>query len=249
MNYSICSLGNGSLKIIFLSIQLMSVLFLEIENFLKLARNLIKPKIIIMRQISLFCFIFLVTNLFAQSDFSPGFYLVNKNAKYAEQISQRFDYVPYTITVGEEETTVTTEGGDNLYLEISWLSSDNIRLREGQVVLAYMTVNGQVFCFDMNGKSAVFSSMSSLSKAPATGMIGYMDVQAEELMDGPVLCCGYYWILSQNTANGSVKIQLPTSTVDIKTEKISFWKKSMGTYFENAFDNNDQGDFEVTIVK
>lgn len=207
----------------------------------------------------------------AQNEFVPGFYLVNKNAKYAQRghypdyelsayiVEREIGYNEYNGHYEESDEleagygNVTTLDGD--YLFISEPPSDLIfdsNLNEGQVVIGCMLLNSNVYCLDLNGNEIVFSSLNDLTKAPSTGSLGLMNSDsAEELMDGPTLWNGFYWILSQNTTNGTVKIQLPKSTVDIPSEKIIFWKKRLTNYFENAFESNttEGNDIQITIVK
>ena len=207
------------------------------------------------------CLLVLASNLqlFAQTDFVPGFYIVNKNAKYGEERTLRFDYMPYfpetnedgeSFFVTNEEGVAITPEEEYLYLGYGDFASNNIKLREGQVVVAYMLNNDRVYCFDLDGHPAVFSSIKDLTKAPSTGSIGLMnEMESEEIMDGPTIANGYYWILSQNTANGTVKIQLPKNTVEIKSEKLTFWKKAMDSLYDDAFELNENEGVEITIVK
>ncbi len=202
--------------------------------------------------------------VFSQTEFVPGFYIINKNAKYAEPISQHFDYMPYRpdgmaeveklqdagyLTYTDDGAFVTNPDGEFLYTSFDWYSSNNINLREGQIVIAYMLNNNRVYCFDLDGHPAVFSSITNLTKAPTNGSIGSMKEFEEEIMDGPTLGNGYYWILSQNTANGTVKIQLPTTTIEIKVEKISFWKKSLDSIYNQAFETAGDEGVQITTVK
>ena len=170
--------------------------------------------------------------VFSQAEFVPGFYIINKNAKYAQRghypdyelsayiVDREVGYNEYNGHYEESDElevgygNVTTLDGDYLY--ISEPPSEVIydsNLSEGQIVIGCMLLNSNVYCIDLNGNEIVFSSLADLTKAPSTGSIGLMNSEsAEELMDGPTLWNGYYWILSQNTSNGTVKIQLPKST-------------------------------------
>ncbi len=208
----------------------------------------------------------------AQNEFIPGFYLVNNNAKYAQfQTPEEISYARYqpssedelysygtNLEYTEEGPFVTrnsSEGGkEYLYyqenFDLGWISKS--KLTEGQIVFAFMVANMRVYCFDLIGNQIVFSGINDLTKAPNNGSIGQMEKGvSEELMEGPTLRTGFYWILSQNTTNGTVKIQLPKTTVDIKSEKIIFWKKHIGSYFDNVFQTNgDENEFiDITIVK
>ncbi len=202
--------------------------------------------------------------VFSQTEFVPGFYLVNNNAKYAQQLKMEFDYMPYMPGSEEEvdsygahieytdDGPVVTSPDGYLYTGNQMFSSGNARLQEGQVVMAFMINSNRVYCFDLEGHPIVFSGINDLTKVPNTGSIGmYISESNEELMDGPTLSFGYYWILSQNTSNETVKIQLPKTTVDIRAEKIIFWKKQVGKFYDNAFETNgsENEEIEITTVK
>jgi hypothetical protein len=202
--------------------------------------------------------------VFSQTEFVPGFYLVNNNAKYAQRLKIEFDYMPYMPGSKEEvdsygshiehtdDGPVVTSPDSYLYTETQMFSTGNARLREGMVVMAFMINSNRVYCFDLEGNPIVFSGINDLTKVSNTGSIGmYSSEFNEELMDGPTLSFGYYWILSQNTSNETVKIQLPKTTVDIRAEKITFWKKEIGKFYDNAFETNGSvnEEIEITIVK
>lgn len=215
--------------------------------------------------------IILKFEVFAQTEFVPGFYMINNGAKYA-QIATYNDNVlePYVVdrVVGYEEYNahysedesitmpgygiVTTIEGDYLYTSKEPEKVFNVNLSEGQVVIAFMTNNSRIYCFDLDGNPIVFSSISDLTKVPSNGSIGVYSYETnEELLEGPTISNGYYWILSQNTTNGTVKIQLPNTTVDIKAEKIIFWKKYVARFYNNVFETNgsENPEIDITIVK
>lgn len=210
----------------------------------------------------------MTASLFGQSEFTPGFYIIKNGAKYAQQatypdfdselyiVSREVGLENYNAHYAENEDiispgygVVTTLDGEYLYTHMPPEGEFEAVLREGQIVIAYMTINEKVLCFDMLGHPIIFSSINDLAKAPSTGSIGIMNDEAEEIMDGPTLCCGFYWILSQNTANGTVKIQLSNSTVDLRVEKISFWKKYMTRVCDNIFEAGDEEGVKITTVR
>ncbi len=199
-------------------------------------------------------------HFFSQTEFTPGFYLINNGAKFAQRQKLEFDYMPYMPSSADEvesygtniefteDGPVVTSPDGYLYTEIEFFGTE-ARLQEGQVVIAFMMNNNRVYCFDMDGHPIVFSSINDLTKVPSTGSIGmYIAESNEELMDGPTLSFGYYWILSQNTTNETVKIQLPKTTVDIKSEKVTFWKKHVGKIYDSAFESNSSENEEIQIT-
>jgi hypothetical protein len=187
----------------------------------------------------IFCFLFLTTITEAQTDFVPGYYLLNTGAKYFDGLTE----------VCESYELVTNEDGDpvsysyrNLYYKNDTLGNAAIWLNQpriGQVVFAYMVFKNRIYCFTPNGRHIVFSGIGDLTKAADKGAVGWMGLESEELMDGPTLCCGYYWITSQNTESGTVVVQLPQNkTVEIKQDLIVFYNKWVSRSVEEAFNED-----------
>lgn len=212
-------------------------------------RNLIYNKFNVKRSLilaitSIICSIHSI----AQTDFIPGYYIVNSKAKFAEKTELNDEYFLYEPRIKDDETyQLTNEDGEYLYTKHT-TELVKVRLMEGHVVIALMVVSNLVYCFDLQGNSFVFSSITDLMKAPKTGTIGKM-TDSIDIMDGSTLCCGYYWILSQNIVNETVTIQLPKSTIEIKEEKITFLNKSINLDYNGAFENVNLDFMEVTTVK
>ena len=189
----------------------------------------------------IFCFLLLTSITKAQTDFVPGYYIINSGAKYIKPSSNDFcDHVLLTYDDGSPIHFGDME--DLLYVTDFELSMNRNFMqsvyRPGQVVFAVMAYKNRVYCFSPDGVALVFSSISDLTKAPDKGSLCVME-RSEELMDGPTLCCGYYWITSQNTANGTVILQISqNNTVEIKQELIVFYNKWVSRSVEEEFKEN-----------
>lgn len=185
----------------------------------------------------IFCLLLFAGFLKAQTDFVPGYYIINSGAKYINP--DRNNYCDHVLLTYDDGTPIVTDNEDLLYVKDYELSMNRDFMksvyRPGQVVFAVMVYKNRVYCFSPNGDALVFSSISDLTKAPDKGSLVVME-GSEELMDGPTLCCGYYWITSQNTANGTVILQLPQNkTVEIKQDLIVFYNKWVSRSVEEEF--------------
>ena len=165
--------------------------------------------------LTFFIFFFLISFSFAQ-DFVPGYYIINSDAQFAVAIpSGRDNYVD----------------GNGCMHQI-----ESFTMRSGEVVIAFQLFKGKYFCFDPFGRMVVFQGQNCLSKAPITdgSGVGLMKEQIQ-FVDGNSLDIGsYYWIVGQDIAKSTVKIQIGNNKqLDIPDGKIELF----GTY-EKEFIKN-----------
>jgi hypothetical protein len=162
-------------------------------------------------------FVLTIVSSFAQ-DFVPGYYIINSTAQYAVALPSGVDYY-------------TDEYGCMQQYEY-----EDLKMKAGEVVIAFELSKGKYYCFDPNGRMVVFEGQNSLSKAPmADGAgIGHMD-ETISLIDGTSIDEGaYYWIIGQNIANSTVKIQVADGkTYDIPQSKITLY----GVFLKNSMKN------------
>ncbi len=148
-----------------------------------------------------------IQETFSQTDFIPGYYIINSGATYAIAMPSSLDF----FKLDDESYTWSYPDISELYMAA------------GEVVIAFEYAGGKVYCFDPNGRMVVFNGLNSLTKAPMVpgAGIGYM-VETIELIDGSELSEGaYYWIIGQNVANSTIKIQVANGkTYDIPQSKI-----------------------------
>ena len=169
-----------------------------------------------MKKLILISSILLSTSLFSlgQTDsFVPGYYIINSSAQYAVALPSGVDFAP------------DENGCMHQY--------DILKMKAGEVVIAFEFAKGKYYCFDPNGRMVVFQGQSCLTKAPmAVGAgVGRMD-ETISLIDGSEIGGGaYYWIMGQNIANSTVKIQVADlETYDIPQSKITLY----GVFLKNT---------------
>jgi hypothetical protein len=148
-------------------------------------------------------FISIIANSFAQDTLTPGYYIINSTAQYSVAMAG---------------------GADYFYDENGCLHAyENLKMAAGEVVIAYELSKGKYYCFDPNGRMVVFQGVNCLTKAPLSvgAGVGYM-LETIELIDGSSLVKGsYYWIVGQNIANSTVKLQVADGkTHDVPQAKI-----------------------------
>lgn len=201
-----------------------------------------------------FCFL-------AQTEFTPGLYLVKKGATYAQEVKNNSIYYPYspknpssygkhTEMAPSDELVVTTENGDMLFFEEKNSITEGF-IGEGSVVSVTMMINKRIYCFDLYGNMFVFSSMADLTPVPKSGYIGRWVGEVEQLPNGPDFCCDqFYWILNSNIQNGTVKIQLPMKTVDLNESNFEMWQRNTSTLYGPALDSKStiEGEVEIRTV-
>lgn len=150
-------------------------------------------------------FILTIIPNFAQ-DFVPGYYIINSTAQYSVALPSGLDYY----------------SDDNGCLH----QFENLKMKAGEVVIAFELSKGKYYCFDPNGRLVVFQGQNCLTKAPMVdgAGVGHMD-ETIILIDGSSLDLGaYYWIIGQNIANSTVKIQVADSkTYDVPQGKITLY--------------------------
>jgi len=154
-------------------------------------------------------FVFLSSySLKAQSDFSPGWHIIQSSAKY---------------------TVIRPSGSDFQYDNKKgcwdYPVPDFLLMKAGEVVLAFEYSGGKVYGFDPNGRMLVFESLTGLVKAPVSGAgVGLM-LETIELIDGSDLSKGsYVWITGQDIAKETIKIQVQEGKqYDIPKSKISLY--------------------------
>lgn len=148
-------------------------------------------------------------------DFTPGYYIIEQEAKYA---------------------VLAPSGGDyNLDMSTgcyTYPSLENLYMAAGEVVVAFEYSGGKVYCFDSNGRKLVFESLSTLTKAPQMpgAGIGVM-IETIPLIDGSSLSEGaYYWVVGQDLSKSTIKIQINNRiTHEIPELKIQL----IGVYIKN----------------
>jgi hypothetical protein len=156
-------------------------------------------------------FIFLsfivINNLFAQ-EFSPGYYIINSTAEYAVALPS---------------------GQDAYYNDEGCLQQfelEELQMNSNEIVIAYEFSKGKYYCFDPNGRLLVIQGANCLTKAPMLPGAGVGQIKETIMMiDGSELYKGsYVWIIGQNLANSSIKIQLSEGqTLDIPESKIELY--------------------------
>jgi len=160
-------------------------------------------------------FILTIFSSFAQ-DFVPGYYIINSTAQYAVALPSGVDFY-------EDEN-----GCMHRY--------ETLEMKAGEVVIAFEFAKGKYYCFDPNGRMVVIQGQNCLTKAPMVDGAG-VGVMNETilLIDGSSLQEGaYYWIIGQNIANSTVKIQVADGkTYDVPQEKITLY----GAFLKNIMKN------------
>jgi hypothetical protein len=160
-----------------------------------------------------FAFIF-VPKLTAQS-FTPGYYIINSTAEYSIALQSGFDN--YTDNSGN----------------IIQYSTEELTMNSGEVVVAFEFSKGKYYCFDPNGRMVVIQGTNCLTSAPMTPGAGVgLMMETISLIDGTDLSEGsYIWIMGQNVANSTVKIQIADgATLDIPQEKVMLY----GAFIKNT---------------
>ena len=166
-----------------------------------------------MKKIILTLGIFILTILSSHAqEFIPGYYIINSTAQYAVAIPSGADY---------------TAGENGCYSQ-----DENLYMKAGEIVIAFELSKGKFYCFDPNGRMVVFQGPNCLTKAPMVegAGVGRMD-ETIHLIDGSSIQEGaYYWIIGQNIANSTLKIQVGDGkTYDIPQGKITLYGVALKT--------------------
>jgi hypothetical protein len=145
--------------------------------------------------------------IFSQtSDFEAGYYIINSNAQYSVIMPSSADY---------------HDRGDGCFEQYT-----KLRMAAGEVVIAFDFSKGKYYCFDPNGRMVVFQGQNCLTKAPIFPGCGVGKMtEGIQLISGENLGEGhYYWIIGQNIANSTIKIQVADGvTYDIRNGNISLF--------------------------
>jgi len=156
-------------------------------------------------------FILTIVSSFAQ-DFVPGYYIINSTAQYAVALPSGVDFY------ADENGCMHQYG--------------TLKMKAGEVVIAFELAKGKYYCFDPNGRMVVFQGQNCLTKAPMVdgAGVGHMD-ETISLIDGSSIDEGaYYWIMGQNISNSTVKIQVAEGkTYDVPQGKITLY----GAFLKN----------------
>lgn len=156
--------------------------------------------------LSLSVFMFFFLGFSKAQEFVPGYYIINSTAQYSVALPSGIDF--YTDANG------------------CMHQIEGLKIKAGEVVIAFELSKGKYFCFDPNGRMVVFQGQNCLTKAPMLegAGVGRMN-ETISLIDGSAISNGaYYWIISQNLANSTVKIQVADGkTYDIPQDKIQLY--------------------------
>lgn len=167
-------------------------------------------------------FILTIVSSFAQ-DFVPGYYIINSTAQYAVALPSGVDFY------------ADENGCMHQY--------ETLKMKAGEVVIAFELSKGKYYCFDPNGRMVVFQGQNCLTKAPMVdgAGVGRMD-ETIPLIDGSSIDEGaYYWIMGQNISNSTVKIQVADGkTYDVPQGKITLY----GAFLKNIMKTQIYGNVE-----
>lgn len=155
-----------------------------------------------------------ISKISAQS-FTPGYYIINSTAEYSIALQSGAD-------------NYTDEGG-NLFQ----YSTEDLSMNSGEIVIAFEFSKGKYYCFDPNGRMVVIQGVNCLTPAPMTPGAGVgLMLETISLIDGTNLSEGsYIWIMGQNVANSTVKIQMADgATLDIPQDKVMLY----GAFIKNT---------------
>lgn len=162
-----------------------------------------------MKKQLIFLALFIVSIYSANSqtdNFVPGYYVINSTAQYSVVMPSGADFY------------ADENGCMHQY--------EDLKMKAGEVVTAFEFAKGKYYCFDPNGRMVVFQGVNCLTKAPMVdgAGVGRME-ETIALIDGSSLDKGaYYWIMGQNIANSTVKIQVADGkTYDVPQGKITLY--------------------------
>ena len=150
--------------------------------------------------------------------FIPGWYIVEKGATYA-------DYDPIDLATGKD----ATEDEADIFV-----------LKAGEAVFV-TELSGEIYyCFDPSGTPILIKGKTALTKAPTGFGVGIIAAEIQ-LLSGESLSTGMYvWIVGQDIAKQTIKIQLSNNEMlEIPETKIALLtalvkKNSKATWFHNV---------------
>ncbi|MFM1915366.1 MAG: hypothetical protein RLZZ531_1035 [Bacteroidota bacterium] len=160
-------------------------------------------------------FSFLLISQVSAQTFTPGYYIINSSAEYCVAIPGGKDFFEYNTGCLQQYET------------------EDLFMNSGEIVIAFEFSKGKYYCFDPNGRMLVIQGENCLTIAPMTQGAGVgLMLTTISLIDGSELAEGsYFWIMGQNIANSTVKIQIADGqTLDIPQDKIMFY----GAYIKNV---------------
>jgi hypothetical protein len=167
-------------------------------------------------------FILTVVSSFAQV-FVPGYYIINSTAQYSVALPSGLDFY-------KDENGCMQQFPE-------------LKMKAGEVVIAFELSKGKYYCFDPNGRMVVFQGQNCLTMAPIVdgAGVGRMD-ETIPLIDGSSLDNGaYYWIIGQNISNSTIKIQVGDGkTYDVPQGKITLY----GAFLKNIMKTQNYVDVE-----
>lgn len=155
-----------------------------------------------------------LTKIHSQT-FTAGYYIINSSAEYSVAFPGGKDFYEFNTGCLQQYAT------------------EDLQMGSGEVVIVFEFSKGKYYCFDPNGRMLVIQGNNCLTLAPMTPGAGVGQMQTNiSLIDGSELAEGsYFWIMGQNTANSTVKIQIADGqTLDIPQDKIMFY----GAYIKNV---------------
>jgi hypothetical protein len=145
----------------------------------------------------LFCLLAMVGK--AQT-FSAGWYIIKENAQYSVILPSGQD----VRTEQALTEIVYDEQGYPIYT-----TPPSIEMATGEVVFAFEQTKEFYFAYDPQGRMLAFKGTGSLEKVPAVANagVGFL-LENVELLSGETLKTGgFYWIVGQDIAKGTVSIQ------------------------------------------
>jgi hypothetical protein len=153
--------------------------------------------------------------------FTPGWYIVEKGATYAS-------YDPITLASGIDESFMDSS--------ISIIFG----LKAGETVFATELSADIFYCYDPSGTPILIKGKQALTKAPQGFGVGIISSEIQ-LLSGVTLTEGMYvWIIGQDVAKQTIKIQLSSNQIlDIPETKIGLLtallkKNSKATLFKEV---------------
>ncbi len=150
----------------------------------------------------LFLLTFLLLSAWAgkAQTFTAGWYIIKENAQYAVILPSGQD-----VRTEQALTEVAyDEQGYPIYNE-----PPTIEMSSGEVVFAFEQTKEFYFAYDPQGRMVAFKGTGSLEKVPAIANagVGFL-LENVELLSGETLKMGgFYWIVAQDVAKGTITIQ------------------------------------------
>ena len=179
------------------------------------------------------CFAASILNVKAQTTeaFSEGYFIINSTAQYAVVMPSGQDYYQ------NENYSNSVVVLDTVYQPPCYYRSENLRMAAGEVVYVFEFSKGKYYCYDPNGRMVVFQGANCLTKASVVTGAGVGKMEEDiQILGGNTLEGGaYYWIIGQNLANSTIKIQYADGqTFEIPQAKITLYSDAIKTVIKSA---------------